>query len=307
MRSGPHSRGRRAGQAWHMNGAWIAAGCTTATNELIVGSLREQGVRAALVHPVALEGVVEEGDVVLARLDVRPALDGIDDGIWELRRLEHRNVRVLNRAPALIGCHDKLETALALARAGVAHPATVHIREEALLPRLGLPLVVKPRFGSWGRDVVLCESPRQVRHCLRTLRRRPWFRRHGALVQTLVPPVGFDLRTIVADGRVVGAVERGPAPGEWRTNVALGGSRRPVDPPRPARDLAVAAAAAVGADVVGVDLLPLGNGGYVVIELNGAADFTSEYSLDGGDVFDEVAGAVRRAADGLRAPVAVAG
>jgi [lysine-biosynthesis-protein LysW]--L-2-aminoadipate ligase len=188
-----------------------------------------------------------------------------------------------------------LETALALAQAGVPHPATAHVRSEAPLPALRFPLVVKPRYGSWGLDVALCESPRQLRHVLRVLRRRPWFRRHGALVQALVPPVGFDLRLVVADGRVIGAVERVAAAGEWRTNIALGGTRRPVDPPLAARELAIAAAAAIGADLAGVDLLPLADGGYVVIELNGAVDFTSDYSLDGRDVFDEVADTLARA------------
>jgi len=46
----------------------------------------------------------------------------------------------------------------------------------------------------------------------------------------------------------------------------------------------VAAAQAIGADLVGVDLLPLGPGRYVVLELNGAVDFSREYSPHG-DVF----------------------
>jgi [lysine-biosynthesis-protein LysW]--L-2-aminoadipate ligase len=274
---------------------WVASSRSTATNELIVGALHEQGVRAALVDPAAVDSVVQDRDIVLARVDVRSTLDGIQDGIWELRRLERHGVRVLNSAPALIGCHDKLETALALAQAGLPHPATAHVRNETPLPALRFPLVVKPRYGSWGRDVELCESPRQLRHVLRVLRRRGWFRRHGALVQALVPPVGFDLRLVVADGRVIGAIERVAAAGEWRTNVALGGTRRPVDPPPAACELAVAAASAIGADLVGVDLLPLADGRYVVIELNGAADFTSDYSLDGRDVFDEVADTLGRA------------
>jgi glutathione synthase/RimK-type ligase-like ATP-grasp enzyme len=56
--------------------------------------------------------------------------------------------------------------------------------------------------------------------------------------------------------------------------------------------LATEAAAALAGDVVGVDLLPLANGDYVVLEVNGAVDFTTESSLVGRDVFDEVAGIV---------------
>ena len=74
------------------------------------------------------------------------------------------------------------------------------------------------------------------------------------------------------------------APGEWRTNIALGGSRRPAEPSLDACALAVDAAAAVGGELVGVDLLP-DERGPRVIEINGAVDFTDEYALDGRDVF----------------------
>ena len=88
----------------------------------------------------------------------------------------------------------------------------------------------------------------------------------------------------MAAGRVIGAVSRVAAPGEWRTNVALGAVRAPVvEPPPEACALAIAAAEAVDGNLVGVDLLPT-PGGAVVLELNGACDFTAEYSPDD-DVF----------------------
>jgi glutathione synthase/RimK-type ligase-like ATP-grasp enzyme len=113
------------------------------------------------------------------------------------------------------------------------------------------------------------------------------FERHGALVQQLIPPQGYDLRIVVAAGRVVGAVHRVAAPGEWRTNVNLGAVRRAVEDPSPAAcAIAVAAARASGAALVGVDLLPTPDRGWVVIELNGAVEFTSDYS-EWFDVFAE--------------------
>ena len=95
-----------------------------------------------------------------------------------------------------------------------------------------------------------------------------------------MPPAGFDLRIVVAAGVAVGAISRVAAPGEWRTNIALGGTRVAVEPPPEALELAVRAAEAAGADLIGVDLLPDGDGGHTVLELNGAADFTREYRLD---------------------------
>jgi glutathione synthase/RimK-type ligase-like ATP-grasp enzyme len=101
---------------------------------------------------------------------------------------------------------------------------------------------------------------------------------------------------------VVGAVSRHAAPGEWRTNIALGGRRVPAAPAREARELAVAAAEAVGGDLVGVDLLPCGDGGWTVLEVNGAADFTAAYSL-GEEVFSAVRAALLRRVRPDPAPV----
>jgi RimK family alpha-L-glutamate ligase len=226
-----------------------------------------------------------EGDVAIGRLDVSAGLDGIEVGLWELARLEGSGVRVLNRPGALVAAHDKLATARALAAAGVPHPATVQITAPSSGVPIPPPVVVKPRFGSWGRDVVLCRDVAELRGCLLELAERPWFRTHGALVQELVPPQGQDLRLVVAGGSVVGAVRRIAAAGEWRTNVALGATREPVSPPPEACALAVAAAKAIEGDLVGIDLLPLPGGGFVVLELNGAVEFNHQYALEGEDVF----------------------
>ena len=104
------------------------------------------------------------------------------------------------------------------------------------------PFVVKPRFGSWGRDVERVQSEADLAAQLTRLRERGWFRRQGALVQELVSSEGRDLRLVIAAGRVVGAVERVARPGEWRTNVSLGAERWPVSPPLAAHRLALRAA-----------------------------------------------------------------
>jgi RimK family alpha-L-glutamate ligase len=238
------------------------------------------GVKMEIVRPSATIGRLGHGDAALARLDVLPTVDGIEPGSWELARLEAEGVRVLNRLRTLASTHDKLRTAGVLAAAGVPHPATMHVTAPQLGTRLAPPFVVKPRYGSWGRDVELCRTRAEAQALLEHLTIRPWFRKQGVLVQELVPPLGYDVRIIVAAGEVVGAVRRVAADGEWRTNIALGGHREPVLPPLAARELALAAAHAAEADLVGVDLLPTREGGWVVIELNGAVEFNDTYSLD---------------------------
>ena len=145
---------------------------------------------------------------------------------------------------------------------------------------MGRPARRQAPLRQLGADVELCEDEIAFRRHLRALEHRLWFQRHGAVLQDLVPPAGFDLRIVVAGGVAVGAISRVAAPGEWRTNIALGGTRVAVEPPAEALELAVRAADAAGADLIGVDLLPDGSGGHTVLELNGAVDFTREYRLD---------------------------
>ena len=215
---------------------------------------------------------------------MRHSLDGVEDGLWALERLDEAGVRVLNGPNAVVLAHDKLLTARLLRRAGLPHPRTMLVERHSPTPDLDFPAVVKPRFGSWGQDVRLCRDREELRAVLDGLSCRLWFRATGAVAQELIPPLGHDLRLVVAGGRVVGAAKRIAPSGEWRTNVALGASVVPAEPPPVAAELALAAAKASGLDLVGVDLLPTGPGGFSVIELNGAVDFRPVYALGEGDV-----------------------
>lgn len=276
---------------------YLASAALSPTNAALLRACRQAGANAIHVQPRIVGKRARPGDRVLARLDVLPSLDGVEDGIWELGRLEERGVSLLNSPSALLTAHDKLATAVKLGSAGIPHPRTAHVEDEEPHLDFEYPVVVKPRFGSWGRDVLRCLDRDELRRSIRMLRKRPWFRRQGALVQEFVPTPEHDLRIVVARGEVTGAIERWALPGEWRTSVALGATRRPADPPAEARALALAAAAAIGSDLVGVDLLPLLDGSWLVLELNASVDFTTAYGLDGRDPFDEAVRAL-----GLAAP-----
>jgi RimK family alpha-L-glutamate ligase len=262
----------------------VAHSCSE-TNEALAAAARGLGVAGCVLPPRDALRLLEPGDVALGRLDVRDSLDGIESGSPELERLMSAGVRVLNPPSVLAAAHDKLLTSRVLRLSGVPHPHSWLIAQGMPTAAPELPVVLKPRFGSWGRDVTLCRTQAELDAQLELLRFRGWFREHGALAQELVTPLGWDLRIVVAGGRIVGAARRFAAPGEWRTNVALGGHTEPVAPPPLACRLALAGAAAIGGDLVGVDLLPTSTG-FLVSELNGAVDFRPQYSLDDGDVFE---------------------
>jgi RimK family alpha-L-glutamate ligase len=254
------------------------------TNHALAGAAASLGLPASVLSPRDALCTLEPGDIALGRLDVREEVDGVESGTAELERLAAGGAALLNPPSALIAAHDKLLTARILRRAGVPHPRTWLIAEGVPSTAPELPVVLKPRFGSWGRDVVLCSTAEQLDGELARLATRPWFAEHGVLAQELVPPVGWDLRLVVAGGRVVGAARRTAAPGEWRTNVALGGSSEPAPAPPLAQRLALEASAAIGGDLVGVDLLPRA-GGFIVAEVNGAVDFKPTYAVGPGNVY----------------------
>jgi RimK family alpha-L-glutamate ligase len=253
------------------------------------------GLRVEQMTPDQALAELVAGDVAVGRLDVRRTLDGVDDGLWSLGVLEARGVTVLNSAAALLATHDKLLTARLLDAAGVRHPRTSVFRAGAR-PRLDPPVVVKPRFGSWGHDVLRCDDDEALTEALTFVGSRDWFGARGALVQELVPPAGYDIRILVANGQCVGAISRVAARGEWRTNVALGAQRVPVDPPADAVALAVATAQTLGTVLVGVDLLPAPDGGWIVVEANGAVEFARPYAARR-DVFYDTVAALAAAAD----------
>ena len=251
----------------------------------------KRGIPAIGLSPSDAVSLLGPGDTALVRLDVLPTLDGIEPGLDESADLALNGVRVLNSPSALVRAHDKLHTARRLVAARIPHPKTVHLPRADAPLGLRPPLVLKPRFGSWGLDVFRCETDRELEAVLEAVRDRPWFRRHGAILQELVPPHGRDIRLLVANGRIVGGVQRIAPPGEWRTNLSLGAVRLPVHPAPELERLALAAAAAIGTDFVGVDLLPLDDG-YTVIELNGAVEFDHSYDLDGESVYEQLAHAL---------------
>jgi len=282
----------RARRARTMRDVRIAIVSTHATNtNLRLADAAPRGTRSFVIAPDDALRELDGRDAVLGRLDVRPTLDGVEDGLVQLEALERRGVAMLNAPLALLLAHDKLATARVLTAAALPHPRTRAVVDALAPSPLPFPLVLKPRYGSWGRDVVLCADEAAYRRALSTLRTRAWFAASGAVAQELVPPLAHDLRLVVAAGDVIGAVKRVAAPGEWRTNVALGATRHPVDPSPAACELAIAAATAIGADLVGVDLLPVGPGRYIVLELNGAVDFSPVYA-PGADVFELVMSAL---------------
>jgi gamma-F420-2:alpha-L-glutamate ligase len=249
-----------------------------------------------VLDPLEALRLLHPGDVALGRLDVRRTLDGVERGLSELVELERRGVRVLNRPEALLAGHDKLLNARLLESGLVPTPWTRFLGDDWSELASRLPLVIKPRFGSWGADVFRVDKIHELNRLARELAGRPWLARGGAIAQELIPPIGFDLRVLVAHGVVVGAVRRRTKAGEWRTNVSCGAQRiAETVEPRAAR-MALQAVGMTCLELAVADVMPLPGGGFCVLEVNAAPDFGLEYN-SGENVFAAAVERLERAAE----------
>ncbi len=226
--------------------------------------------------------VLDDADLVLARIIPNGSLEQIIFRVDALHALEERGTRVVNPARVIERTVDKLWTSATLDRHGLPTPPTVVCESieaaHAEWVRLGGDVIVKPLFGSMGLGMVRVsdeETAFRVFRAIDTIR--------GVFyLQRAVEHDGRDVRVFVLGGQVLGAIER-RAPG-WRTNLARGGRAEPIVLPALWAELAVRAARAVGATYAGVDLLPARDGTVYVLEINGIPGWQGLQQATGIDV-----------------------
>jgi len=209
---------------------------------------------------------LDSADVVLARIIPSGSLEQIIFRVDALHRLEDRGTRVVNSPRAIERTVDKFWTSTLLEQCGIPTPETVVCDdpEEAIAAYRTLgDVIVKPLFGSMGLGMVrVCDEEMAFR-VFRTIEQI----RGVYYLQRTVDHDGTDIRAFVLGGRVIAAIERRAA--GWRTNLARGGTARSLSLSEQLSALAVRAAAAVGADYAGVDLLTGPDGTTYVLEVNG--------------------------------------
>jgi ribosomal protein S6--L-glutamate ligase len=226
-------------------------------------------------------------DGVLVRTMPPGSLEHVVFRMDVLHRLEARGIPVLNPPRAIEICVDKYLACALLESSGLRVPPTVVCQHaDAALEaftQLGGDVVVKPLFGSEGRGMVRVSDIEMAWRTFRTLERT----QSVLYLQQFVPHPGWDLRVFVLGGRILTAMRR-QAHGDWRTNVAQGGSAEAVRVGRIEEELALRATAAVGALVAGVDLLPGPSGEWYVIEVNAVPGWRALAPVTGVDVAAEV-------------------
>ncbi|QEG34942.1 ATP-grasp domain-containing protein [Bythopirellula goksoeyrii] len=234
------------------------------------------------------EQTLNECDALLVRSMPPGSLEQIIFRMDALANLAQAGVTVINPPRAIEVAVDKYLATTRLAAAGMLVPRTITCQtvEQALraFDSLGGDVVLKPLFGSEGRGIVRLSDETIA---IRT------FKALAAVdsvfyLQEFLEHEGCDLRLLVLGDDVLGIRRCNEL--DWRTNISRGATGQPLEVTNDLAELAQRAAAAIGAPLAGVDLLPTRDGRLYAIEVNAVPGWRALAEVTGVDVAARVLG-----------------
>jgi ribosomal protein S6--L-glutamate ligase len=237
-----------------------------------------------------------EFDAVIVRTMPPGSLEQVVFRMDCLARHEAAGGVVINPPRAIEAAVDKFLTSARLAAAGLLTPRTIccQTADEALaaFAALGRNVVLKPLFGSEGRGITRLNDEALAERAFKMLAQL------GAVLylQEFIEHEGCDMRLLLIGERTLAMRRRNPL--DWRTNISRGAAAEPLVPDDALIEMARRAAAAVGAPVAGVDILPSRDGRLYTLEVNAVPGWKGLAKAHGIDVarlvLDFVASEVRR-------------
>lgn len=210
-------------------------------------------------------------------------------GCAVLRQFEVAHVYSINESIAITRSRDKLRAHQLLARKGIGQPVTAYASSVKATNSLidsvgGAPLIVKLTQSTQGNGVLLAETRKAAEALINA------FRGVGSdfLVQEFIKEAGgSDIRCFVVGDKVIAAMQRNAAKGEYRSNLHRGGTAEVIKLTAAERKLAVNAAKVMGLDLAGVDILRSAHGP-LVIEVNSSPGLEGIESASGIDVAGKI-------------------
>lgn len=202
-----------------------------------------------------------------------------------VRQFEMMKVACAISSQALIRSRDKLRSLQILAKAGVGLPKTVFTNYSKEVKKLietvnGAPLIVKLLEGTQGLGVVLAPTQKAAESIIQAF--------HGMKARIIVQEFikeakGADIRALIVNNEVVGAMKRQGNEGEFRSNLHQGGSGEIVTLSNEERRVALAASKAMGLGIAGVDILQ-SERGPLVLEVNSSPGLEGIQKATGVDI-----------------------
>ena len=191
-------------------------------------------------------------------------------GTAVVRQFEMMGVFAAVESQAIVRSRDKLRSLQILSKEGLGMPKTAFTNfskggEKQIVEHVGgAPLIIKLLEGTQGLGVVLAETKKAGQSVIEAF--------HGLKARIIVQEFikeakGADIRAFIVNGKVVGAMKRQGAEGEFRSNLHRGGKAELIKLSRLEKQAALNAAKALGLAIAGVDMLQSARGP-LILEVN---------------------------------------
>lgn len=210
-------------------------------------------------------------------------------GTAVLRQFEVMGVYPLNESVAISRSRDKLRSLQLMSRKGIGLPRTgvamgTRQTEDLIDMMGGPPLVIKLVEGTQGVGVVLGDTMQAAKSMINAFSGLE----ANILVQEFIKEAGNeDIRCLIIGEKVVAAMKRKGAEGDFRSNLHRGGSAMKVKITPEERATAVKAAKVMGLNVCGVDMLR-SKRGPLVMEVNSSPGLEGIENATGLDVAGKI-------------------
>ncbi len=215
-----------------------------------------------------------------------------DKDVVLCRLIESMGVRTFNSSAAIAACDNKGMTHAVLSGCGIPMPETIvaplsffktDMREfvKKAAEKLGLPMVIKESFGSFGAQVYLASDIDDAIDIANTISPSQMI-----FQKYIASSKGRDIRINVVGGEAVAAMER-ISESDFRANVTLGGHMALYTPSEAEKKIALTAAEKMGLDFGGVDIL-FGEDGPLFCEVNSNAHVKNILDCTGINVADKI-------------------
>lgn len=206
-----------------------------------------------------------------------------------VRQFEVMGVVSANPSQGITRSRDKLRCMQILSGAGIGLPVTgfaknTHDVDDLIKMVGGAPLVIKLLEGTQGIGVVLAETKKAASSVIEAF----FGLGNNILIQEFIKESkGTDIRVLVVDGKVVGAMKRIAKEGEFRSNLHRGGTAELIKLSKAEKETALKACKELGLTVCGVDMLP-SDRGPLVLEVNSSPGLEGIEKATGKDIASKV-------------------
>lgn len=240
--------------------------------------------------------LLSEVDAVIPR--IKPAMTFYGCAIT--RQFQSAGAFCLNGADAISKSRDKLKSLQTLAMHDICMPVTGFAHsplDTGELIRMvgGAPLVIKLLEGTQGKGVVLAETKKAAESVINAFKSL----QANILVQEFIKEAeGKDIRCFVINGKVVAAMQRTAAEGEFRANLHLGGIATTVKVTKEEKKIAIKATKAMGLKVAGVDIIR-SKTGPKVLEINSSPGLEGVEDITGKDIAGMMIEAIEKEVSGV--------